>query len=558
MLPTEVIERILMLCGDPRNVAAFARTSRLAHRLVYEADDQYLWRELYFGRPFDDLRRAAPVPKERRALLPPDAEPACLRLLWPYLRAPHIPWKTELQRRTQAELIAASGTTDAAVLQLVYEAFVAAIETASPATAPTENLPSTAPRQGQHPPGLAAGDRLPRSENLRWLDRIVRKTRILDVAPIWTVLEPEPETPPPEDPLPRSCHPLLDEDEDADDPGSFPEHEEDDARGKRPVRMRERVVDGTDLRFVPEREQRAFQLRCRLRAALALSHESSFDADARARMAALRRVSRAFVYDMRRYQPRTLWGPYRVWDADGRTVLADWEHVEHIVNVVGLKLREIQLASLGFYKRPLFSVEALRAYSAVSAHSCPEGDWAGVTGKWRRFVCFMDYRQLAHQYSLLPPGPHDPSFFDEPFDEALRPVELNLALISKDEYFSKTREVPVDPSRAGPEHPTGPIADAEDPAFPTLYFAGQSHGVASVRGKVSTLADGAIRWQFVTSYDGRMQWSAEGIQLGNVCSAAGVAGIWTGAFHDREDPAGPFWMSKVGDDLPTGILNSLH
>ena len=27
--------------------------------------------------------------------------------------------------------------------------------------------------------------------------------------------------------------------------------------------------------------------------------------------------------------------------------------------------------------------------------------------------------------------------------------------------------------------------------------------------------------------------SAEGVQLGHVCSAAGVAGIWTGASHDR-------------------------
>lgn len=27
--------------------------------------------------------------------------------------------------------------------------------------------------------------------------------------------------------------------------------------------------------------------------------------------------------------------------------------------------------------------------------------------------------------------------------------------------------------------------------------------------------------------------SAEGVQLGNVCSAAGVAGIWTGAFHEE-------------------------
>ena len=106
------------------------------------------------------------------------------------------------------------------------------------------------------------------------------------------------------------------------------------------------------------------------------------------------------------------------------------------------------------------------------------------------------------QYSLLPPGPHDPSFFDDPaFDEALRPVELTLALISRTEYYSKPLEIAIDssvPHSDEYDDETSPLGDVEDPAFPTLYFAGKSHGVAPVRGKVSTLADGAVRWQFVS------------------------------------------------------------
>ena len=139
-----------------------------------------------------------------------------------------------------------------------------------------------------------------------------------------------------------------------------------------------------------------------------------------------------------------------------------------------------------------------------------------------------DHASRVLQYSLLPPGPHDPSFFDDPFDEALRPVELTLRLISRDEYFSKPDEIAIDPSRHsthgsassddgsategsdtdsssgsssgsswGSDQEAGPLADVGDPLFPTLYFAGESHGVATVRGKVSTLADGAVRWQFV-------------------------------------------------------------
>lgn len=92
-------------------------------------------------------------------------------------------------------------------------------------------------------------------------------------------------------------------------------------------------------------------------------------------------------------------------------------------------------------------------------------------------------------------GPHHPSFFDDPFDEALRPVELHLSLIPDTEYFADARQVP----RAAPVCAAG---EAGDPRFPTLYFEGHSRGphtsTASIRGTVSTLADGAIRWQFVS------------------------------------------------------------
>lgn len=89
--------------------------------------------------------------------------------------------------------------------------------------------------------------------------------------------------------------------------------------------------------------------------------------------------------------------------------------------------------------------------------------------------------------------------------------------------------------------------------------------------------------------------SAEGVQLGNLCSAAGVAGVWTGAFHEEGQELchlsslyrsyviptcirrscryvtlalslfgkittsiGPFWMWKVtdGDSLATAFVES--
>ncbi|KAI0757363.1 hypothetical protein C8Q80DRAFT_1133267 [Daedaleopsis nitida] len=552
-LPSEVIERVLT-SSDPRDVSRYARTCKYAHNLVYTPHDQYLWRELYLGLQYDDLRNAPPLPKGQYTTANPISHAELQAHEDSEGSQPKIPWRTELQRRTQAELIAASGTRDVALLEAAYETFLSAIATAIPVG---HNEAEAEKKDGGVSEGAPS-----HSENLRWLDRILRETRVLDIVPEYTDGLAKPES---TNTNTAASNPFL---------GIGPSDS---------TILSHALAQSTCS--APPKCQKVAQMRAQLRAFAALSHEDSFGVSSRGRMAALRKASRAFVYDMRKYQPSTLWGPFRT-AIDGRTVLANWEHVEHILNVVGLKLREIPIASLGFHKKPLFRMDALRANSAVGASERPEGDWAGVTGTWRRFVCFMDYRDLymfnvsgspagasrhAHphltrpQYSLLPPGPHDPNFFDESFGEALRPVELELSLISREDYFSEPHRIALDPSTnaSRPASRGGPVGDCEDPAFPTLYFKGYSRGGlhstdASIRGKVSTLSDGAVRWQFVTTYDGRMQWSAEAVQVGHVCSAAGVAGIWTGAHHDRDDPAGPFWMVKVDDTLPTSILNTLH
>ncbi|KAH9891061.1 hypothetical protein C8Q73DRAFT_792494 [Cubamyces lactineus] len=569
LLPTELIERVLTF-SDPRAVSRYAQTCRFARRLVYEPKDHFLWRELYLGRPFDDLRKAVQMPPrhflyshessyayelERDA----NAEPS---------RA--SPWQTELQRRIEAETIVASESSDEEQLRRAFETFLAAVDTALPVSKADVD---------------EDGKKIhSRSDTLLWLDHLLRRTHVHNRAI------------------------AVSGTESTGGPTSW---------------LRSAMLV-TQNSYIPSAFEDLHKLRCRLRAYVALAHESSFAADSRLRMIELRKKSRCFVYDMRKYQPETLWGPYRiVWlpytpdssssdsssvyvthaasedsdsamsdgsgsdsedghSADGtrypRALVVNWEHVEHILNVVALKLRDVPHACLGFYKKPLFSLEALRAYSAVGAFEREPHDWAGVTGKWRRFVCFMDYRDLyMFNNSHLPPGPHHPSFFEDPFDEALRPVELHLSLISASAYFdgaSQTYHDPYFPSAvselSAPSDTNSPRSadDAQQQPspgqkrFPTLYFEGHTHGpqasTASIRGRVGVLADGAVRWQFVTTYDGRMQWSAEGVQIGHVCSAAGIAGIWTGARHEHDDPAGPFWMIKVNDELPAGVLNTLH
>jgi len=145
---------------------------------------------------------------------------------------------------------------------------------------------------------------------------------------------------------------------------------------------------------------------------------------------------------------------------------------------------------------------------------------------------------IAFNFSGTQNGPRDPSFFEDDYQEAIRPVELLLEVLD-------------------PDTTAGSPVTSVDQQWPPIFFKGFSRGAhnndAVVEGKVHLLADGGIRWTFVTKYDGLTQWSAEGVQIGNVCSAAGVAGIWTGAFHEEGDPAGPFWMWKVPAALPPGF-----
>ncbi|EAU92633.2 hypothetical protein CC1G_01678 [Coprinopsis cinerea okayama7 len=52
-LPVEVLQRILLFC-TPRDVSTFSRSCRATYSIVYQADDQHLWRELYLGHPLDN------------------------------------------------------------------------------------------------------------------------------------------------------------------------------------------------------------------------------------------------------------------------------------------------------------------------------------------------------------------------------------------------------------------------------------------------------------------------------------------------------------------------
>ncbi|KAJ3908161.1 hypothetical protein F5879DRAFT_1007874 [Lentinula edodes] len=262
-------------------------------------------------------------------------------------------------------------------------------------------------------------------------------------------------------------------------------------------------------------DSETIQLRSRLRAYVSLTHDPS-DGEESTKVVAARRIeSRCFVYDIRNYKPITHWGPFL---ANG---FVNWQHIEHLGNVVLTNLRE--LPGSWATTVPSLGLENTQAFSAPGP--CSDIDWAGVEGTWRRYVCFMDYRACAYGYSNVAHGPRNAEFFrDSRFREATRLIEIKLYLVSRSQLRFYT-----------------PSPDLEDlkTRYPTLFFCGVSRGVsgneAKVEGNVCIGIDGTIRWTFVTSN------SSKGVQLGGIASAAGIVGSWGTSVHDQ----GPFWLWKV-------------
>jgi hypothetical protein len=100
-----------------------------------------------------------------------------------------------------------------------------------------------------------------------------------------------------------------------------------------------------------------------------------------------RNEARCFVYDLRNYNERNGWGPL----LPNHVGQINWMHVDHILEVITRNLDDHGPLWSG-PNRPPVGFEGIRPFSAPGSFGRRERDWAGVEGKWRRIVCFMDYR----------------------------------------------------------------------------------------------------------------------------------------------------------------------
>ncbi|THH28290.1 hypothetical protein EUX98_g5910 [Antrodiella citrinella] len=276
------------------------------------------------------------------------------------------------------------------------------------------------------------------------------------------------------------------------------------------------------------------QLCCQLRSQLSLTMDDGTDTS---ELSQRRAESRCAVYNLSNYTIKNLWGPYlpmfTLAASPGAQPKVDWKQVEHVMNVVVLNMREL-VGTPYSLMRPQLGLEHTRAYSApgtAALRTNGSKDWAGLEGLWRRFVCFMDYRELfAFNYSNLDTSLSPRYFVEDSFTEAVRILEMRI--------FLKKVEEPT---------------PFDYPECPQLVFEGHVKGLqsrnADVKGFVQRFLDGTIRWKFETIYDGVPQWSGECIQVGNICSTIGLAGIWSGVQHTAGDPAGPFWMWKTAESV---------
>ncbi|KAH0838636.1 hypothetical protein J3R83DRAFT_6959 [Lanmaoa asiatica] len=118
-VPTEIAEQALTFC-HPRDVASFAQTCRAAWSLVNDTTDQYLWRQLFLLFPFDDPRKTCQG----------------------FLKGIQFDWKTELQRRVRAEIIARSAQSTPEDLHAALVILLDVVRSASPVMLGYERIPS--------------------------------------------------------------------------------------------------------------------------------------------------------------------------------------------------------------------------------------------------------------------------------------------------------------------------------------------------------------------------------------------------------------------------------
>ncbi|KAG8901907.1 hypothetical protein FRB99_005010 [Tulasnella sp. 403] len=561
-LPLEIAHHTIGLTS-PTDLASLALTCKLLHSIIYTSTDRYIWREIFL-RIWDDPRVRTHLDTRQGLPLTSNAELEAALSSLPY------DWRTELQRRIRAQNLIQNKrlalVSTCSQRKNVFKVFLAVVRSASPAV---------------------AGRRIPEAKNAHWLWNTLKRADACNYN-LWPSLHhdvlPFAELVPDFEELALRCelHTYIGltqsdlERPQKDDPVSITLSQDDFSV----VNIPTLDIDGQPG---SSQEIRRYYLRSPSRPASLPQclYSNPFSSPGN-----LRNAARAFVYDLRNYTRCNLWAPL-LNDLRGG-YKAHWRHLDYLMIVILWNLREegflihstpdeyletrpcppMELAALRPWSAPGWEAQITAALDFDAKQAVNETcgtigekatnpplsntrpfreweDWAGVEGKWQRVVCFMDYQDL-FRYNFQ--NRLSTSVFEEDgFQEEVRVMDVELRITS-----IEPRDAPA--SRTYSE-------TAKRLNRPRIHFVGRSQGgrphESKVVGFVECLESGDIRWHMVSSYGGEDRWSSEGVQVGGVGSARGIIGTWSGIDHEPGDPAGPFWLWKIGgrDALPSSFLN---
>ncbi len=305
------------------------------------------------------------------------------------------------------------------------------------------------------------------------------------------------------------------------------------------------------------------QLSAKMHVFYGRSVEPLLDADdENARARRVHPYARSRVYDLRRYNDYNEWGPF----LDDGTCSIDWEKVQCIMTVLLYNLRALnerstyhQRGSRQWPERRNNPFDGTAPYSFVPIPTpCPAHEAAkvkepvpdlaaedpyGVTGTWRRIVCFLDYTDL---YAFNFEGARLPLPEERPpidTQEAIRIITLKIRVTA-----------------------VSPPGEDDHPDWPVVSFNGTSRSMhtswdpnanSKIRGTVRTTKEGEVRWTSFSIYHGEERWRSEGVQIGGLRSGRGIIGTWFDKDYDVHGPAGPTAFWKTSDDVEVCPLNNL-
>lgn len=247
---------------------------------------------------------------------------------------------------------------------------------------------------------------------------------------------------------------------------------------------------------------------------------TSLEVNSRTRSGAAHPYARSRVYDLRHYNDRNCWGPY----LDDRSFKPDWEKIEAIMVDLGFNMQRFidgiessEEDGVDMYGKPFEGITP-GSYVPIKQFVCPgvaamvaSGQWKarqramrcpmgqpdipldardpyGISGTWRRIVCFLDYNDL-YAFNFIGSDPAGDEW-REPITttEAIRLITMKIKVSAIEEPGEEDgKELPV-------VHFTGMSR--------SMHATWDPNANSKLTGTVRLTPNGDVRWTTLSIFHG--------------------------------------------------------